>query len=243
LLRNSYIHIPSVSYGTEKKIWDSGIDSWDSFDTSKLNLPKLKKNHLKKFVDLSIESLDKGNYSFFSSLLPRQEHWRCFNDFSKIAYLDIETTGLSKEHDDITMIGVYDGSKVKTFINGKNLGSFKKYISNFPMIVTFNGSCFDLPFISSKFNMKFDQLHIDLRFASKKLGYSGGLKNIEKQCNLKRSDETDGLDGFEAVRLWHRYLKGDDASLKLLTKYNSEDVINLEALGHIVYDGLKEKTF
>jgi hypothetical protein len=111
------------------------------------------------------------------------------------------------------------------------------------MIVTFNGSCFDLPFISSKFNMKFDQLHIDLRFASKKLGYSGGLKNIEKQCNLKRSDETDGLDGFEAVRLWHRYLKGDDDSLKLLTKYNSEDVINLEALGHIVYDGLKEKTF
>ena len=238
MLKNSYIHIPYVGYITEKRIWSSGVKDWDSFD--KVKLPSFRKKHIKKFVDLSIENLKNGNYSFFSSLMPKHEHWRCLEDFPKTAYLDIETTGLDRENDDITLIGVYDGSKVKSFV-GKDLLEFKDYISSFPMIVTFNGSCFDLPFISSKLGIKFDQLHVDLRFAFSRLGITGGLKRIERMFELSRSAETKNLDGYDAVTLWHKYVNGDDTALELLKRYNEEDVIGLKILGKRAYSMLKER--
>lgn len=239
MLQNSYIHIPHVGYITEKKIWASGVKDWNSFDADKIKFPYFRKAHVKKFVDLSIECFSKGNYSFFSSLMPKDEHWRCLDSFPA-AYLDIETTGLDKKNDDITLIGVYDGSNVKSFVR-KDFLKFKEYISSFPMIVTFNGSCFDLPFISSKLGIKFDQLHVDLRFAFSKLGITGGLKRIERMFELERSPETRNLDGLDAVHLWHKYVNGDDNALELLKKYNAEDVIGLKILGKSAYSMLKEK--
>ena len=242
MLTSSYIHIPSVGYLTEQKIWKAGITSWESFDENKLNLPLSKKQHIKKYVTLSADALNNCDYGFFSSLLPRNEHWRCLPSFSKIAYLDIETTGLDKYHDDITLIGVYDGKETKTFQKGRQFLDFKEYIDKFPMIVSFNGSCFDLPFISSKLGIKFNQLHFDLRFAFGGLGIRGGLKRIESRFGLERSKETKGLDGFDAVRLWHQYIAGDDNSLELLKKYNQEDVIGLKALAQKAYNMLREET-
>jgi len=239
MLQNSYIHIPQVGYLTEKKIWSSGVKDWSGFNM--VDLPYYRKKHIKKFVDLSIDNLKNGNYSFFSSLMPKNEHWRCLESFPKVAYLDIETTGLDRENDDITLIGVYDGSKVRSFIKGEDFIKFKDYISSFPIIVTFNGSCFDLPFISSKLGIKFDQLHVDLRFAYSKLGITGGLKKIESMFELKRSSETKNLDGFDAVTLWHKYVKGDDSALKLLKRYNEEDVIGLKILGKRAYSMLKDR--
>ena len=239
MLKNSYIHIPYVGYITERKIWNSGVKSWKDFDKAKLF--SFRKKHIKKFVDLSIENLRNGNHSFFSSLMPKHEHWRCLEDFPKIAYLDIETTGLDKENDDITLIGVYDGHKVRSFVRGKEFLEFKDYISSFPMIVTFNGSCFDLPFITSKLGIKFDQLHVDLRFAFSRLGITGGLKRIERMFELERSPETKHLDGYDAVTLWHKYVDGDDNALKLLKRYNEEDVIGLKILGKMAYGMLKDR--
>ena len=241
LLKNSYIHIPYVGYITERKIWDSGIKSWDDFDVNKVNLPSFRCKHIKKFVDISAKCLGEGNYSFFSSLLPRHEHWRCLPDFPKIAYLDIETTGLDKANDDITMIGVYDGNNVRTFVRGKDFLSFKDYIASFPMIVTFNGSCFDLPFLSSKFKINFKQIHLDLRFAFRKLGITGGLKNIEREFELERSSETRNLDGFDAVHLWHDYVRGDDSALELLKRYNTEDITGLKILANKAYEMLRKE--
>jgi len=108
-------------------------------------------------------------------------------------------------------------------------------------IVTYNGACFDLPFISSKLGIKFDQLHVDLRFAYARLGISGGLKKIENMFDLERSLETKGLDGFDAVNLWHKYVNGDDNALRLLKRYNEEDVIGLKILGKRAYSMLKER--
>ena len=243
MLTNSYIHIPYVGYITEKKIWDSGITSWDSFNYDRLNLREFRKRHIKKYVDLSIESFEKKDHGFFSSLLSPNEHWRCLPDVHKVAYLDIETTGLDKENDDITLIGVYDGHEAKTFVKGRQFLEFKEYIKSFPMIVTFNGSCFDLPFIASNLGIQFDQLHLDLRIAFKKLGVTGGLKRIEAFFGLKRSRETKDLDGLGAVRLWYKYVDGDDGALELLKKYNKEDIIGLKILAQQAYSMLRKNLF
>ena len=58
---------------------------------------------------------------------------------------------------------------------------------------------------------------------------------------LERSPETKNLDGYDAVTLWHKYVDGDDSALKLLKRYNEEDVIGLKILGKRAYSMLKER--
>ena len=77
----------------------------------------------------------------------------------------------------------------------------------------------------------------------KELGYAGGLKKIEKEIGICRDDDLDGVDGFEAVRLWYKYKKGDQAALDKLVKYNIADVENLKVMMEFAFEKLKEKNF
>jgi uncharacterized protein YprB with RNaseH-like and TPR domain len=46
-----------------------------------------------------------------------------------------------------------------------------------------------------------------------------------------------GLDGWDAVRLWNRWRYGHDpAALELLLAYNAADAMNLEPLADYLYD-------
>ena len=73
------------------------------------------------------------------------------NFIDRIAYLDIETTGLSPYYNHITTIAVYDGVKVHDFVRGDNLHEFPAFISKFSAIATFYGKGFDVPFIKEPF--------------------------------------------------------------------------------------------
>src|SRR5437667_2585290 len=77
------------------------------------------------------------------------------------------------------------------------------------------------------------------RASVERLGFVGGLKSIESQVGIIRSEETTGLGGFDAVRLWRAYGEGDDDALDLLLEYNMEDVVNLEPLAELAYEGLR----
>ena len=83
---------------------------------------------------------------------------------------------------------------------------------------------------------RLDQAHIDLRFVLASLGHKGGLKAVERRLGLHRDPAIDGVDGFEAVRLWHRYRRGDKAALETLILYNTTDVVNLVELVEIAVD-------
>jgi len=57
----------------------------------------------------------------------------------------------------------------------------------------------------------------------------GGFKVVEQRLGIHR--RLRGIDGFEAVQLWWRYLKGGNQNaLALLLEYNKEDVVNLKTL-------------
>jgi uncharacterized protein YprB with RNaseH-like and TPR domain len=57
----------------------------------------------------------------------------------------------------------------------------------------------------------------------------GGFKTVERKLGIPR--KTVGVDGFEAVRLWYRYVNdADEDALSLLLEYNREDVVNLKTL-------------
>jgi uncharacterized protein YprB with RNaseH-like and TPR domain len=240
MLTNTFLHIPYVNEATEKEIWNNGINSWDSFLEKSPNVKN--KELITKYLHLSKDRLKQSDHEFFSGRLLSKYHWRAYDEFRKnCCFLDIETTGLSKERDEITTIGLYDGNESKIFINGQTLDKFPEEIKKYSFIVTFNGALFDLPFIRAKMpNIKFNHFHADLRFVLNRLGYSGGLKNIEKKMGIDRGD-LEGVDGREAVRLWNRYKKHDDkAALDRLIKYNIEDVKNLKTLMEFSYGKMKD---
>ena len=232
MLKKTFCHTSGISQNTEKLLWENGIFSWNDFleRFDSINfLPDSKKEKIRTEILFSKDYLNENNINYFRDKLVGKEHYRLAN-FGKIAYVDIETTGLSKYSHDITVIGIYDGEESKIYVNGQNLEEAYEYLKDFDIIVTFNGKTFDLPFIEEKSGNKYDIVHLDLRYMLKEIGLSGGLKSIEEEVGIVRPDEVQGVDGFEAVRLWKRYLKGDEEALEILLKYNEEDIVNLKFL-------------
>lgn len=152
------------------------------------------------------------------------------------AYLDIETTGLSPRASELTVVGIYlcNGTDTR-FIQlvGQDISaeSILEALGNAELIYTYNGSRFDLPFISSRLGINLAELfkHRDLMYDCWKCNLRGGFKSVERQLGIKR--KLTEVDGFEAVRLWWRYVNNDDEdALNTLLEYNKEDVVNLKTL-------------
>ena len=145
------------------------------------------------------------------------------------AYLDIETS-FSGE---ITIIGMYheNGRLIQLVgdkVTGQNLVSSLETVST---IVTYNGSRFDLPVIKNRLgtDLKKSFHSSDLMYECWKNDLLGGLKKVEEQLGITRDSQ--GIDGWEAMRLWERYRKNHDLkALKTLLDYNRDDVINLPIL-------------
>lgn len=245
MLTSSFIHIPGVGPKTETHIWQRGVKTWADFlrDPSAAGLTALKTQRIADVAATSVERLKEEDHRYFATMLQPREHWRAYPEFShRIAYLDIETTGL-EGHDQVTIIGVYDGRDVRIYTKGEDLQEFADDIRQYGLLVTFFGNCFDLPFLRRRFpRLHFDQLHVDLCPALRRLGYKGGLKKIERQLGIERSPETEGLDGWDAVRLWREWEWGSEEALELLKAYNREDIVNLERLMRFAYRGLFQKT-
>ena len=167
-------------------------------------------------MKLSQLKLKTRDVNFFADRLLSNHHWRLFPEFIKeTAYIDIETTGLVSSSDYITTISLYDGINLRYYIHDRNMDQFKKDINDYKVIITYNGKCFDIPFIEREFGIKLNHAHLDLRYILRSLGLSGGLKSCEHQLGLNRGG-LEGIDGYFAVLLWKDYLKGNHKALETL---------------------------
>ncbi|MDO8568342.1 MAG: ribonuclease H-like domain-containing protein [Dehalococcoidales bacterium] len=152
------------------------------------------------------------------------------------AYLDIESTGLYAGYDEITVIGVYLTRGIENkFVQlvGKDItaDSIKSALKGASVLYTYNGSRFDLPFIRQRLDIDLNRLHThcDLMYHCWRKNLYGGLKSVERQLGIER--RLWEVDGYEAVRLWWKYVNNfDEDALKTLLAYNKEDVVNLKAL-------------
>ena len=152
------------------------------------------------------------------------------------AYLDIETTGLSAESCEITVVGIYLCNEEDTsFIQlvGENITpeSILAALEGVAVIYTYNGSRFDLPFIYDRLGIDLSELfeHRDLMYRCWQNNLYGGFKAVERQLGIRR--RLTEVNGYEAIRLWWRYVNDyDEISLKQLLAYNKEDVLNLRIL-------------
>lgn len=247
MIRNSFIFLPRIGLRTEQNIWKSGIHSWNDFLQQKkvCGFSPYRKMQANRMVEKARKNLAEYNSQHFYGLLPNSEMWRIYDYFKDDAcFLDIETSGY---YGDITVIGLYDGYDTKTMVKGKNLNihALKKELQRYKLLLTFNGSSFDLPVINRYYPRTIPAIpHIDLRHACAKLGLNGGLKKIEKKLKIKRADEVSDVTGEEAVYLWQQYRStGESKYLDLLVQYNEEDIINLKPLADYAYKNLKEKFY
>ncbi len=152
------------------------------------------------------------------------------------AYLDIESTGLYPSYSQITVIGIHlSNGAENTFAQlvGEDISrdSLLKALEGADRIFTYNGSRFDLPFIRCKLGVDLSTTltHYDLMYHCWRKNLYGGLKGVERQLGIPRN--LCEVDGYEAVRLWHRYVRDcDEDALKTLLAYNKEDVMNLKVL-------------
>src|SRR5207247_8173034 len=114
-------------------------------------------------------------------------------------------------------------------VQGDNLEDLPGALRQAKMLVTFNGSRFDVPFLRKAFpRMGLDLIHVDMLHSLRRLGFVGGLKSIEAEMGISRSDETSGLRGSDAIASWHAYQAGDDDAMDLLLTYSLEDAANME---------------
>ncbi|MWG35718.1 ribonuclease H-like domain-containing protein [Halomarina oriensis] len=233
-IENSFIPVQGVGETTERRLWEQGITHWDEFERDAVG--EVTGERIASFIDEGRDHLASGNAQFFDAAFPSQHRWRLYEDFREGAcFFDIETTGLSHHRDQVTTVSLLHDGEVRTLVNdpdpvvGEPLTrETLREALDAPLLVTFNGTTFDVPFLETSYDLDLDVPHLDLRYACGRVGLSGGLKAIEKDVGIER-DRPD-ISGRDAVRLWHEYEGGSEDSLETLVSYNRDDAVNLRTL-------------
>jgi uncharacterized protein len=161
------------------------------------------------------------------------------------AFLDIETTGFHPVINEITVVGIYitNGTEEKfvQLVGSKiTAAAILNSLEGARSIYTYNGHRFDLPFIRARhgINLESQFSHCDLMHHCWRNNLYGGLKRVEQCLGIERHIKE--VNGYEAVRLWWRYIQyGDQIALRKLLEYNKEDVMNLKILRDKLLNPLK----
>ncbi len=156
------------------------------------------------------------------------------------AYLDIETTGLSPWNCELTVVGIHlCGGEAEQCVQlvGDDITAeaILEVLGGVEVVYTYNGSRFDLPFIQGRLGLNLTEhfRHRDLMYDCWQCRLYGGLKSVERQLAIPR--KLPDVNGYEAVRLWWRYVNSADPdALRTLLEYNKEDVVNLRELRRLL---------
>src|SRR5713101_4542338 len=191
ILPRTFLHAPGVGPKTERTLWAAGVSSWKKFLLSPITATGLGSSAVRRLIEQSITELEKGNIAFIADRLPSHELWRLYPYFrDRAVFLAIETTGLSHYYDEITLVGLYDGTRFNTLLAGHDLQRLSTLLEPYDIVVTFNGTLFDLKFLEQKYpSLRLPSVHLDLRYILRRLGYSGGLKEIEGRLGVTRDRE------------------------------------------------------
>jgi uncharacterized protein len=212
----------------EQELWRRGFITWERF---------LAEHPAGPWRDLIASRLDRDRAA---RDLPNREAWRLADAFpGRTAFLDIETEGLGR-YDGVTCVGICDGASVEAYVQGDSLHRLPEALERFDLLVTYNGTGFDLPVLRRAFpDVDFARFHhIDLRYPLYRLGLKGGLKGVERSLGLRRAEAVEGADGYVAVLLWRAHRAGHPRALETLVAYCLEDVVHLKPLLAHAYNRL-----
>ncbi len=241
MIKNSFIFLDKISKKKEQSIWKQGVKDWNDFlKTKKIDGISDKSKHFyNRQIEEAQQALFRENLAYFIKKLPKKESWRLYNYFKdESCYLDIEVNSQGK----IILIGISDYYQSNFFMKYVNLDKnlIEKELTKYNLVITFNGSSFDLPKIKKELKVNINIPHIDLKQLCINLNLKGGLKEVEKKLNLKRPKNLNG----NPVDLWKAFhASGDREYLDLLIEYNREDIENLKAIMDYIYKQMSEKLY
>lgn len=245
-IRSSFLHLPGIGAKREAQLRARGVKDWQDLlrlAPCQLDLYGKKDGRLYDAIEESELALAQQDVRFFADRLPRREWYRLAMTFpERCVFLDIETTGLSRFYDDVTLIGWSQGQKYTVLLESDAVDPLQEELVASPLLVTFNGSLFDLPFLKARYGLDFASVtHLDLRFLAKRVGLSGGQKAIEQEIGVTRDDSLKGVDGAQAVELWFDYKEGSQSALKKLITYNHADVEGMKDIFEVTLERLVGK--
>lgn len=180
-----------------------------------------------------------------------------------VLFFDIETTGLSPRSATVYLIGVayfdvHDWKYCQWFAESPKeekllLETFNNFSKDFRHLIHFNGTTFDIPFVSARcqaygLDLSLPDLQTDIYKAAfsirKALNLPGcKQKDLEHFLGIFREDK---FDGGQLIKVYYEYVKTKDPELlKLLLLHNAEDIQGmLEVLPILTYKKvLKEDCF
>jgi uncharacterized protein YprB with RNaseH-like and TPR domain len=225
MLNKTFVGLARLSHSAERKLWQHGILDWNSAERClKLPLSQKKAEELRKEIRSARIAKEVGLVDWFLERLVLGHEIRVLPDFNEnTAFIDIETTGLGRQ-DVVTTVAIYMAHTMHLFVRDINLQELLRFIPKIKLLITFNGTKFDLPFLRKTFRLPWAIPHIDLLYALKEHGFSGGQKKIENMLSIHRKQHIEGMTGSEAPNLWKQYKKGNGSALRQLLSYNAEDV-------------------
>ncbi len=239
MIENTFLHLPGVGASTELRFWKEGLVTWEDFlDRGVRAVGVRQYDRLAPLIETSRRVRNQARY--FSERLKSGDRWRLYGSFQSVCFLDIETFRSTGDFDEVTLIGLFDWNRYWPFISGEKQERFQDRLKNADLLVTFNGTLFDLPVLEYRFpGFRCDAAHLDLLHICRKAELRGGLKRIEQTLGIHRPEAVAGMDGYEAVKLWKAYLDGNQRALELLVQYNREDTRNLGIILDWVYEKLR----
>jgi uncharacterized protein len=230
LIHECFMHVRGIGPKTAALLGESGFSSWDDcFNrTDELPFNGKRRKHFIKELEQSAQALKREDIDYFISSFPTAEQWRILARYLKsAAFIDVETTGLSWHYCHASVIAAFYKGAIHSFRYGENLDDFLELVESAGLLVTFNGNCFDIPFLEKTFNIpEINCPHIDLRWIAWHRGQRGGLKQIERAMGIRRPACVEGVDGLEAVELFYRWQQGDFEARHILIRYCAADVLS-----------------
>lgn len=204
-----------------------GIHSWHDALQRAENIPFGLRDEVVAESSRCLEAMESEDIEYLVSAFATQDKWRILHHYlPRVSWFDIETTGL--EYDDsITIIICWHKGKLHTFVEHENLDDFLDLLDDVDLLVSFNGSTFDVPRILDGFHIpELPCPHIDLRWPCYHAELNGGLKQITSHLGLERPQDLHDADGSLAVELWSRWIhQKDDSARRLLIRYCAADVL------------------
>ncbi|MFT4309120.1 MAG: ribonuclease H-like domain-containing protein [Candidatus Woesearchaeota archaeon] len=238
MIQNTFQIFKGIGSLTEKRLWESGIKDWDAFlrRDSINGISSNKKAYMDYKIRLYKSKIEEEDYEFFTRIMPSRLHYRCYHMIKEdLLYIDLESYGHKTNR--ITIIGLSDGENTR-IIRGDNTDSsiILGLIVKAKGIITYNGKSYDLPLLIKQYNISIvGKIVIDLKHLLRTIGYSGGLKKIEKDMGIIRSMSYDVSSG-DPIRLWRAYkATGDEHYLGILSEYVEYDVTSLPILMEKAY--------
>ena len=246
MLASTFKYLSGIKRQGETRLWGQGILTLDDLLQCESNQPDLfdvNASPLQSQIGVFKNVILNRDFEALSVQLDSEDYYRVALAFPEdTLFLDIETTGLSRFYDKITMVGWRFRSSYGAYIRGGDPYQMLATIEKASVVVTYNGTLFDLPFIQKEFpNVQLPPIHIDLRYLAKRVGLTGGQKAIEERIGVSRTQSVKTVEGEFAPVLWALYRRGNIDAMKRLIRYNHADVHGLCAIFDQVTERISDR--